>query len=518
MSHQPERIYEFGPFRLDAAERLLLRDHEVIPLQPKVLDLLLVLVERRGHLLEKDELMSAVWPDTLVEEANLANNISILRKSLGENGQQFIETVPKRGYRFVAPVQEKAVEPAGIEDPPSQTMAVGVEQQAEPLSWPSAWDLGRWIRSRPGLIATLIILPLIGIAGLTISWYLRRQPASPIVAIKSIAVLPFKPLNRSPDDEYLGLGLADAVITGLSGTGKIIVRPTSAVGRYTAPDQDPIAAGREQRVDAVLESSIWRSGDKVRVTARLLNVRDGVPLWSYQCEEFCTDIFSVQTLISERMAEALMSQLTGEKRARLTKHYTENREANRLYLQGRFYWNKRTEEGLKKGIEYFQEAIDKDLNYALAYAGLADCYAILANFYGDPHELFPRAKAYAARALEIDETLAEAHTTLAGIKFHDDWDWSGAETGYKRAIELNPGYATAHQRYSLFLICMGRTEESLARIKRALELDPVSLSINSSLGWRLYFARQYDQAIEHLQKTLEMDPNYPGTNERLGEV
>src|SRR5262245_39709325 len=225
MSHQPKPIYEFGPYRLDAAERLLSRDGEVVPLQPKVFDLLLALVERHGHLLEKDELMKAVWPDTVVEEVNLANNISILRKTISENGRRLIETVPKRGYRFVAEVRE-----------------VGRDS--------------------------------------------RDQKAAPD-SIKSIAVLPFKPLNRSQDEEYLGIGLADAVITRLSGAGKIVVRSTGSVNKYTASTQDPLAAGREQEVDAVLDASLWRSGEKLRVTARLLRVQDGMPLWSWQREELC---------------------------------------------------------------------------------------------------------------------------------------------------------------------------------------------------------------------------------------
>jgi DNA-binding winged helix-turn-helix (wHTH) protein/tetratricopeptide (TPR) repeat protein len=452
MSHQPKPIYEFGPYRLDAAERLLSRDGEVVPLQPKVFDLLLVMVERHGRLLEKDELMKAVWPDTVVEEVNLANNISILRKTIGENGRQFIETAPKRGYRFVAEVRE-----------------VGSDGLAPDL-------------------------------------------------IRSIAVLPFKPLNRSQDDEYLGIGLADAVITRLSDAGKIIVRPTGSVSKYTASTQDPILAGREQQVDAVLDASLWRIGEKVRVTARLMRVRDGMPLWTWQREELCTDVFAVQTLISEQVAGALMPQLTGAERARLTRHYTEDREANMLYAQGRFNWNKRTEEGLYKAIECYRKAVDKDPNYALAYAGLAECYATLVGLaYGDPEKFLPKVKAYAVKALEIDNTLAEAHAPLAAAKKWE-WDWSGAEKEYLRAIELKPGYAMGHKWYSLLLAARGQFEESFAEIEQHLRLDPVSLIGNQGLGLRLYYARRDNQAIEQLRKTLEMDPNFLPALITLGEV
>jgi DNA-binding winged helix-turn-helix (wHTH) protein/tetratricopeptide (TPR) repeat protein len=526
MSHRLQHIYEFESFRLDAAERLLLRDGEVVPLQPKVFDLLLALVEHHGRLLEKDELMKLVWPDTVVEEANLANNISILRRTLSENGQQFIETVPKRGYRFVAPVREQAAGPDIVKEASLRvTAAVGgepmpaaIERQGAPSSQPSVWKLSRWARRRPGFAALLLILLLAGLAGAIAPWPMKRQPITPTLAIKSIAVLPVRPLHQDKNDEYLGIGLADAIITRLSSAGKIIVRPTSAISGYTDPNQDPLVAGREQRVDAVLESSLWRSGEKVRVTARLLNVKDGLPLWSYQCEELCTDVFAAQTLISERMAEALMPQLTGAEKARLAKRFTENHEANRLYLLGRYHWNRRTKEDQKKGIEYFQQAVEKDPNYALAYAGIAECYFARGGPLENPRENHRKAKAYAERALKIDETLAEAHTTLAGLKFNDDWDWPGAEKGYQRAIELNPGYATAHQRYSLFLMSMGRTEESLTEINRALDLDPASPSINTSMGWRLYWARRYDQAIEQFRKTLEMEPNRIGAHTNLGEV
>jgi TolB-like protein/tetratricopeptide (TPR) repeat protein len=374
------------------------------------------------------------------------------------------------------------------------------------------------MKRRPGLVALLFILLLVGLVAAINYWPMRRQPSASFEAIKSIAVLPVRPLSQDKNDEYLGIGLADAIITRLSSAGKIIIRPTSAITRYAAPNQDPLAAGREQQVDAVLESSLWRSGEKVRVSVRLVRVRDGMPLWSYPCEESCTDEFAMQTLISEKVAVALMPQLTGAERARLTKRYTENTEANRLYLLGRFHWNRRTKEDMEKGIEYFQQAVDKDPNYALAYAGLAECYFAQGGPFGNTKENFQKARAHAARALEIDETLAEAHTTMASIKFRVDWDWPGAEKEFIRAIELDHGYPTARQRYSLFLMSMGRAEESLSEIKLALELDPASLTINTSMGSRLYWARRYDQAIEQLRKTLELDSNYYSARLDIGDI
>jgi DNA-binding winged helix-turn-helix (wHTH) protein/TolB-like protein/tetratricopeptide (TPR) repeat protein len=510
MSHQPKPIYEFGPYRLDAAEHLLSRDGETVPLQPKVFDLLLVMVERHGRLLEKDELIKAVWPDTVVEEANLANNISILRKTIGENGRQYIETAPKRGYRFVAEVREVGSD--GLA--PTAQLPIAVEEKVENIEEAAARQ--KWAPWRKA--TTIAGVALLCVAGGVYFWFGRKAEKVAPDSIKSIAVLPFKPLNRSQDDEYLGIGLADAVITRLSGAGKIIVRSTGSVSKYAALTQDPIMAGREQQVDAVLDASLWRSGEKVRVTARLLRVRDGMPLWIWEREELCTDVFAVQTLISEQVAGALMPQLTGAERARLTRRYTEDREANMLYAQGRFNWNKRTEEGLKKGIECYQRAVDKDPNYVLAYAGLAECYVTLVGLaYGDPVEFLPKAKAYAVKALEIDNTLAEAHAPLAAAKKFE-WDWSGAEKEYRRAIELNPGYAIGHKWYSLLLAARGRFEESFAEIEQDLALDPVSLIGNQGLGLRLYYARRDDQAIEQLRKTLEMDPNFLPALVTLGEV
>jgi DNA-binding winged helix-turn-helix (wHTH) protein/tetratricopeptide (TPR) repeat protein len=503
MSHQPS--YEFGSYRLDVAERLLLRDGESVLLQPKVFDLLLVLVEQHGHLLDKEELMKRVWPDTIVEEANLTNNISILRKTLGENGERFIETVPKRGYRFVAPVRE-------LETP---TEAVTLDA-APTAPATSGWLAHRWLK--PGLAAAMLLLLLVGLVSAFNFWAAQRQTTASIAAIKSIAVLPVRPLHHDKNDEYLGIGLADAVITRLSSTGKIIVRPTSAITRYADGEQDPLAAGREQQVEAVLESSLWRSGEKIRLTARLLNVQDGKALWSYSCEELCTDVFAVQTLISSQMAAALLPQLTGAEKSQLTKQYTNDPEANRLYMLGRHHWNRRTKEDHQKGIAYFEQAVAKDPNFALAYAGMAECYFAGGGPLGDTKENRRKAKAYVERALALDSTLVEAQTTLAGITFASEWDYTNAERRFKQVLETYPNDANAHRRYSLFLMCRGRTEESLTEIKRAIELDPASPSINTSLGLRLYFARRYEQALEQFQKTLELEPQRFGALLNIGEV
>ena len=447
MSGRIRRFYEFGPFHIDTAEQLLLRDGRPVQLTQKAFDTLIALVENRGRLLEKDELMRIIWPDAFVEEANLANNISLLRKILGDRADNrlYIETIPRRGYRFVASVKE-------LEN--------------------------------------------------------GSQKDEAIAAVRSIAVLPFKPLNPDDGDEYLGLGIADALITRLGNIRKIIVRPTSAVRKYTGLEQDPVEAGRELRVESVLEGGIQRSGERIRVTVQLVDISNSAPLWADKFDEKFTDIFTVQDSISEKVAGSLMLKLTSEERRLLTKRYTENTEAYRLYLQGLHYKNKGTKDSALKAIEYFNHAIEIDPHYALAYTGLAGSYCWLSHVYSDPRETAPKAKAAAERALELDDSLAEAHTSLARLSISYDWNWPAAEREYLRAIELNPNYAEAHQWYGFYLTVMGRFDEAIREIDRAQELDPLSFMRSAFRGWSLYFARRYDEAIEQFRKLVEMDPNF----------
>ena len=332
-----------------------------------------------------------------------------------------------------------------------------------------------------------------------------------------MAVLPFKPLVPSDRDEYLEMGMVDVLITKLSNIRQLKVRSISTVRKYADLQEDPVAAGRELQVEAVLDGSIQRVGDRVRVTVRLLNVQDGTSMWADKFDEPFTNIFALQDSISQRVAAALPLNLSGEEKARLSRHDTENTEAYQLYLKGRYFWNKQTEESFRKGIDYFNQAIGDDPNYALAYAGMSDCYALLSDFgFVPPIEGFPKAKEAATRALAIDEQLAEAHTSLGHVKRDYDWDWPGAEQEFKRAIELNPNYPSARQWYAVYLSSLGRHQEATAEIKRALELDPLSLPVNSVTARVLYLARQYDQAIEQSHKTIEMDPTFASAYQNLG--
>ncbi|MBI3653915.1 MAG: winged helix-turn-helix domain-containing protein [Acidobacteria bacterium] len=444
-------IYEFGAFHLNAGERLLQRDGQAVSLKPKILDLLLFLVQNSGCVLTKDAIMKAVWADSFVEESNVYVSVSALRKILEADtkGRVFIENVPKRGYRLVAEVTVREPNARAVKSHDQHTNGA---------------------------------------------------------AKTALAVLPFKYIGAGEEDEYLGLGLTDALITKLCNVRQVIVRPTSAVRKYQEA-VDPLAAGRELRVGAVLDGSIRRAGQRLRVTVQMVNIADGAALWAGQFDEQFTDIFAVEDSISTQVIKALMLQLTREEQARLVKHHTENPEAYQLYLQGRYCNEKRTAESLKKAVEYFQRAIEIDPNYALAYCGLADCY-----IYGSGYNVFPpkeylsQAGEAALKALQLDDSLAEAHSALGHYGVYI-WDWAGAEREYKRAIELNSNHIVTHRRYASYLVAMARFDEAEAESRKGMELNPLSSRANYNLGYTFYFARQYDRAIEHLSRMLELEPD-----------
>ncbi len=371
-----------------------------------------------------------------------------------------------------------------------------------------------WFRKSPAVaIAGLAAVLLLALT----AWYALFGGRGE--AINSVAVLPFVNAGGDPNTEYLSDGITESLINTLSQLPNLRVMARSTVFRYKGKEADPQKVGRELRVGAVLVGRLQQRGDTLVVQAELVDVAKGSQLWGSQYNRKLADVFVLQEEISREISEKLRLRLTGEEKKRLTKRYTENTEAYQAYLKGRYSWNKRTEEGLLKGVDYFQQAIDKDPNYALAYVGLADCYGLLG-IWGPPRpaEAFPRAKAAALKAVEIGDTLGEAHTSLAWINFVFDWDWAGAEREYRRAFELNPSYATAHQWYAHYLMWMGRLEEAKAEMKRAQELDPLSLVINTELAYPFYYAGQYDQAIQQGRRALELDPNFYRAHWLLGLV
>jgi TolB-like protein/class 3 adenylate cyclase/Tfp pilus assembly protein PilF len=334
---------------------------------------------------------------------------------------------------------------------------------------------------------------------------------------KRIAVLPFKPLVPENRDQVLEMGMADSLIAKLSNIREIVVRSLNSVRKYSGLDQDPVAAGRELEVSSVLEGNVQKSSDRIRVSARLINVADGSSLWANTFDEKFTDVFAVQDAISQKVADALALRLSGEENKRLTRRFTENVEAYQLYLTGRYHWNKLTPPEITKSIEFFKKAIELDPTYALAYFGLADAYRSLAPTSEVPSkDTLPQAQAAATKALELDETLAEPHATLAFIHTWYDWDWSGAEREAKRAIELNPNWSFGHIAYAQMLSVTGRSEEAIAEGARAVELDPLSLIINALNGYHLHLARRDDEAIARLKKTVELDSNFWIAHQFLG--
>jgi TolB-like protein/DNA-binding winged helix-turn-helix (wHTH) protein/Flp pilus assembly protein TadD len=492
-SRETPRLYEFGPFRLDPTERKLLGSNEIIALTPKAFDTLLLLVRNSGHLLEKDELIRTLWPNTFVEEGSLSNNIFLLRKALGED-PAFIETVPRRGYRFIGAVRQ-------FPRPVATHLEMPLEMDA-PGSASLPPKVQRLWRSRAGLgIAAAALLASLAVAGELYKYAARGE------AIDSVAVLPFVNASADPTAEYLSDGITESLINSLSQLPHLKVMSRDSAFRYKGKETDAQTVGRDLGVRAVFEGRVTQHGDSLTIAAELIDDRDKSHIWGQQYIRKPSDIFGLQEEIAREMTTALRLRLTDEEQKRLVRSYTPNAEAYQDYLRGRYFWQK-TGLGLNKGAEYFQQAIAKDPRYAQAYDGLADCYLLLSAFgYSSPKEALPKAKEAVLKSLKIDGTLAEAHTSLARIKGEYDWDWSGAEREFQRAIELNPGYATAYQWYGGVLATMGRPEEAIANYKRALELDPLSPIINGVLGQALYYTRQYDQAIEQLQKTLELDPD-----------
>lgn len=345
-----------------------------------------------------------------------------------------------------------------------------------------------------------------------------RRPRSR-KAIDSLAILPLINAGRDPDTEYLSDGITESIINSLSQLPKLRVMARSTVFRYKGKDVDPQSVGQELGVRAVLTGRVLQRGDLLIIKAELVDAEDGSHLWGEQYNRKLSDIFTIEEEISREISDKLRLKLSGAEKKQLRKRHTKNTQAYQFYLKGRFYWNKRTEDGLKKGIEYFQRAIDSDPSYALAYSGLADSYNILASYSAlAPKDAFPMAKVAAIRALELDDKLAEAHTSLAFVKFGYDWDWAEAERGFKQAIQLNPGYAFAHNFYAVTLAGLGRFDEAFEQIKNAHELDPLSLPINTNLGWLLHLARRFDEAIEQYQKTIELDESFGLAHRRLGQT
>jgi DNA-binding winged helix-turn-helix (wHTH) protein/TolB-like protein/Flp pilus assembly protein TadD len=536
MPEQKQQIYEFDDFRLDASNRQLLHDGKPVALPAKAFDTLVVLVENGGRLVGKDELFTRVWPDQIVEESNLAVHVSAIRKALGEkkDNSRYIVTVPGHGYRFTGNLslheeeEEVVIERHSISRLSVESENAAGENEANLIKNIPAQN-GGYLTTRDGAGASMRpgalgwrTLLLAGLGVIVISLGLlfvlkRSRPADKTASaapIKSIAVLPFKPLAADSRDESLELGMTETLITRLSSLREIKVPPTNAVRKYGGLEQDAVTAGRELQVESVLDGNIQKAGDRLRVTVRLVRVADGQSLWAQSFDENFTNVFAVQDRVSEQVAAALALRLTGEQREVLVKRYTNNTQAYELFIKGAYSGG--GEEGRKKSIEYFQQAIGLDPGYALAYATMANTYIALG-WVLSPHETYPKAAAAARKALELDETISDAHRALGAYKMNYEWNWPEAERELKRAIELDPNNDGAHSEYGSYLITIGRFDEAIALRKRASDLaGPSAFPVIVNLGNAYFSARRYEEAIKHYRRALELNPRFARSHVALG--
>jgi TolB-like protein/DNA-binding winged helix-turn-helix (wHTH) protein/Tfp pilus assembly protein PilF len=494
-------VCRFGVFELDLRAAELRKNGVKLRLQDQPYQVLLKLLEHSGEIVSREELRATLWhEDTFVDfETGLNTAIKRLRETLGDSADNptFIETIPRRGYKFMAPVEIPVSQESNMLDP--------ADRQETPR--------GKKLLKHGSVVAAVAVVLLICAA----TWFGVFRVRGK--AIDSVAVLPFANASADSDMEYLSDGITDSLISNLSQLPNLRVIARSTVFRYKGKEADPQKVGQDLRVRAVLSGRLLQRGDTLIVQAELMDVAKGSQLWGGRYNRKATDVFALQEDLSKEISEKLRLRLTGEEKQRLTKRYTENAEAYQLCLKGRYYFYKLTPAGLQKAIEYFQQAIDRDPGYALAYAGLADTYNSLAFFTVlPPRELMPKAKAAAAKALEIDDRLAEAHVSLGWAGFTYDRDWSVAGKHLERAVALNPAYPLAHAYYSLYLSALGRSEEALAEAKRARDLDPVSPAIVHYVAVQSYLARQFDQSIEQCQETQAMDPSFTPAYGTMGHA
>lgn len=535
-NHSLPRNVRFGVFEADM-EAGELRKHGLrLKLSEQPFQILMMLVARPGEVVSREVLRERLWPsDTFVDfDHGLNNAVMRLREVLGDSSDhpRFIETLPRRGYRFIAPVELKGAQ-ANI---PSQQSVP--DEKAGVVSGVSgnngAGDSEKLVAGAPrehsrrfsiSRIAVLVAAVLAGsalISGITVH-YVRGVNASKGKANRSssLVVLPLENLSGDKEQDYFADGMTDDLIANLAKIHSLRVISRSTAMAYKGTHKPLPQIASELNVDAVVEGTVMRVGSSVRITAELVQVSTDQHLWADTYESPIGDVLALQNRVSSAIVDQIRINLTKEDKERLAQKPSVSPEAYEDYLKGRYYWNKRSGDGFEKAIGYFEEATRRDPQYALAYAGLADCYGIIgATIYGrlPASEAAPKAKAAAIRALEIDPSLAAAETSLATAKFNYDWDWAGAAEGFKKAIQLDPSYSTAYQRYSLYLSAMGKFDDSFEQIKKARELEPLSISINTSLGWRLYLAREYDRSIAQLRETLEMDPSSEWAHLNLGQA
>jgi TolB-like protein/DNA-binding winged helix-turn-helix (wHTH) protein/Flp pilus assembly protein TadD len=523
----PPRTIRFGLFELDVRSGELRKQGHKIRIEGQPVHILICLLENPGELVTREELRRKLWPaDTYVNfEDGLNAAVKRLRQALNDSADnpRFVETLPRRGYRFLAPIQvvNAAVEiPVVNEPPPAEPEPASVDLPEvrdladlskktvlfDRVRWPLAWK-------RSGLALLLV-------AGIVTVWMLRSKN-SPAPVIRSLAVLPLENLSGDPSQDYFSDGMTDELITELGQISQLRVISRTSVMTYKGARRSLPEIARDLNVDAVVEGTVLRSGDRVRITAQLIQAPADKHLWAQSYEGDVRETLALQRQVARAIAEEIRIELTPHERDVLKSVKSVNAEAYEAYLKGRYFWNKRTGDGLRKAVDYFQQAIEKDPNYAPAYTGLADSFALLGDWeYGvmAPTEAYPQAKAAATKALELDSNLGEAHISLAFSLDGFDWDFASAEREFRRGIELNPGYATGHQWYAGHLTLFGKDNQAIAEMKKAEDLDPVSLIIGADLAEDLLIAHQYEDAIQRSRKTMDMDPHFALAHYQLGQA
>jgi len=519
----PKSVVRFGTYEVSLQSGEVRKSGLRIKVQQQPLKLLEILLERPGEVVTREELCSRVWPNETFGDFDQALNIAIakLRTALGDSAEspRFIETLSKRGYRFIADVS--VVDADGRPRKPESSGATPGMQEAErglpDDGLAQAPERRLWPRRRTAVLMALFLTITMSILAL---WLFRSRAHTP-TGIRSLAVLPLENLSGDPAQNYFADGMTDELITDLAQISALrVISRTSAMVYKGARKPLPQIA-RELNVDAVVEGTVLRSGDKVRITAQLIDASTDKHLWSQSYEGELRDTLALQNRVASAIADQIRINVTPQEQAALKSVEVVNPVAYESYLKGRYFWNKRTADELRVALAYFNQAIEQDPNYARSYSGLADTYALLGDWqYAamSPKEAFPKAKAAAIKALELDSSLGEAHTSLAFVLDGFDWDLEAAGREFRRAIELSPGYATAHHWYAWHLSLLGQYDEAIAEMRKAQSLDPLSLIINSDLAEILVIAHSYDESVQQSLKTIEMDPNFALAHNQLAEA
>jgi DNA-binding winged helix-turn-helix (wHTH) protein/TolB-like protein/Tfp pilus assembly protein PilF len=530
-------LYAFGIFHLDTGAEQLFARRERVKIAPKVYECLVLLVKSEGKLVSKNEFFEKVWVGTFVEDSSLSYTISQLRKLLAEYDADtnYIETVPRRGFRFNNEIVQTVKTPEivfereivteeyfeeifdengfqtirGKDDEiiisPGQNLTTDNSQTKKRLQLKGKTASNR---NRLMLVSMAVLLVLLAV-GFSVWKYRNDQTKISLKDIRSIAVLPIKSFDKSQDDEHRRLLMTDSLITKLGKIDTISIRPTASILKYANVETESLDIGKELGVDAIIDGRIQQEGEKIRINIQLISVSNGENIWSEQFDGNAGNLLGLQDLISANLVKHLDLTLTKEQEKIFAKQPTKNADAYEAYLRGRYFWNLRTGKNFVKAISEFEEAVKLDPDFALAYAGLGDCYALLGVYDEKPPlESYPKAKEFAKKALELDANLAEAHTTLAFVRYRYEWNWKAAENGFKKAILLQPNYATAHHWYGEFLMASGRFDEGEIAFKEALRIDPLSLIINTDLGYGRFFARRYDESISQYEKVIRLNPEF----------